>query len=105
MKKRKRKEYVNAIEARSSDYDLAEENAVQKHVFRACEKGIKMKMPFARTTVASFLGFCGAVGTAGTGLDWDVRCRCSYWMALETFHHFSCWHQKRRKHPMMRVSS
>jgi len=72
----KRNGYTNATEARSSDYDLAEGNTVdgvQTHVSRACEKGIRMRMPFARTRVASVIGFRGAVGMAARGLDWEVR--------------------------------
>ena len=58
-------------EARSGDYDLVEENmdGVWTHVSRACEKGIRMKMPSTRTTTASVLGSRGAVGRTGRGLD------------------------------------
>ena len=65
-------------EYESGDYDLAEENmvdGVRTHASRACEKGIKMRMPSARTTTASVLGSCGAVGTAGTGLGWELEVR------------------------------
>ena len=70
IEKRKRRGYANATEARPNDYDLAEGNTrdgVQKHVSRACEKGIRMRMPSARMTTGSR----GVVGTAGRGLDWD----------------------------------
>jgi hypothetical protein len=68
MEKRKRKGYANATEARSNVYDLAEGNTrdgIQKHVSRACEKGIRM--PSVRMTTGSR----GVVGTAGRGLNWD----------------------------------
>jgi len=79
---------VNVKEARSSDYDPAEGNGVRTYVSRVCEKGIRMRMPSARTTAASALGSRGAVGTAGRELDWEVR-DCVYWRALGTFRHFS----------------
>ena len=62
-------------EARWSDYDLVEANmdGVQTRISRMCEKGIRMRMPFARTRVASVIGFRGAVGMAARGLDWEVR--------------------------------
>jgi hypothetical protein len=74
-------------------FDLVEGNTVdgvRTHVSRACEKGIRMKMPSARTTTASVLGSRGAVGTAGRGLDWEWEVRYPlYWMASGIFRHFS----------------
>jgi hypothetical protein len=89
METTKRKGYANATEARLNDYDLAEGNTVdgvRSHVSRACEKGIRMRMPFVRTTAASVLGSRGVVGTTGRGLDWEVRYP---WVASGTFHLFS----------------
>lgn len=43
-------------------------DGVQTYVSRACKKGIRMKMPFARPTIASFFGFRGAVGTGPDGM-------------------------------------
>jgi len=79
-------------EARSGDYGLVEGNTVdgvRTHVSRGCEKGIKMKMPSARTTAASVPGSCGAVGTAGRGVGWEWEVRYPlYWMASGTLRHF-----------------
>jgi hypothetical protein len=65
----KRMGYTNATEVRSSYFDLAEGNTVDEVrtvVSRASEKGIRMKMPIARTTGASVIGSRGVVG-GGTG--------------------------------------
>ena len=56
-------------------------------VSRASEKGIRMRMFSAEMTMVSVLGSRGAVGTAGKGLDWEVRYP-SCWMASGTFRHF-----------------
>ena len=56
---------MNATEVRPSDFDSAEGNTVdgvRTHVSRASEKGIRMKMPIAKTTAASVIGFRGVVG-------------------------------------------
>jgi len=68
---------------RSQAIDLVEENmldGVRNRVSREYEKVIRMRMPSARTTTASILGFRGGAGTVGRGLDWEVRCPwgCSY---------------------------
>ena len=42
-------------------------DGVETYVSRVCEKGIRIKMAFARTTAASILGSRGIVGTAGRG--------------------------------------
>ena len=62
-------------------------DAVRTHVSRAYEKGIRMRMSSARMTTTSILGFRGAVGTAGRGLDWEVW-YTSCWMSSGTFWHF-----------------
>jgi len=69
MEMMKRNGYANATEARSSDYDLTEGNTVDGGLSSV----LGMRMPFARTRVASVLGFRGAVGMVARGLDWEVR--------------------------------
>ena len=65
----KRRRGPNVKEARSGDLD-----GVRTHVSRGCEKGIRTRMPSARTTTASVLGSRSTVGrSAGRGLGWEVR--------------------------------
>ena len=64
-------------------------DGVDTYVSRVCEKGIRIKMAFARTTAASILGSHGVVGKASRGgLGFDASAR-AYWIALGAFHHFS----------------
>ena len=76
-------------EARSGGDDLVEENmdGVWTHISRACEKGIRMKMPSTRMTTASVLVSRGVVGTTGRGPDWEVQ-YLSFWMTSGTLSHF-----------------
>lgn len=46
-------------------------DGVQKYVSRACEKGIRIRMPSERTTTTSVIGSCGVVRTTCRKLDWD----------------------------------
>ena len=67
MEKRNGKGYANATKSCGRNT----RDGVQKHVSRACEKGIRIRMPWERTTATSVIGSCGVVRTTCRELDWD----------------------------------